>query len=462
MWSALQPQTNADWEEALADGLEEEALGAGVWHGAAPDGGGDGALLEERGEARLADALRDGVAAQLASCSTSLLVIWDAGGVLTPDAVTTAVTPLTKARHPGPPVLLLMMREGVRTGSPDAAWARRLLPGALDPIDLGGDAPETPEQRRAREEAAREKLKRFQEQRRLELEQQAVRDAAAAEAQREARRAELRARIDGLLRSRAEARRAAGAKAAVAADKQGQGRSAYSFEDLASAGGYIGQEWAVELVRPSIENRLHGFDRRKQALVVVFTGPSGVGKTELAQHIAAMLHSTTPAAMREGGSKAHCFVQIPMNQYQSEASISNLIGPPVGIMGEGQLTGALRKCPSATVLLDEFEKAHPRAIPDVFLGAFDKNARLTDTKNGRCSNDATRDCTSDDECKGGVVPGISAEGYCDRVVRTDEATFILTSNLGAEVGACNVREDSTRSSLHPGCTVPRCLRHCFR
>ena len=38
-------------------------------------------------------------------------------------------------------------------------------------------------------------------------------------------------------------------------------------------------------------------------------------------------------------------------------------------MGEGQLTGALRKCPSATVLLDEFEKAHARAIPDVFLGA---------------------------------------------------------------------------------------------
>ena len=41
-------------------------------------------------------------------------------------------------------------------------------------------------------------------------------------------------------------------------------------------------------------------------------------------------------------------------------SIDNLIGPPVGILGEGQLTGALRKCPSAVVLLDEFEKAHPR------------------------------------------------------------------------------------------------------
>jgi energy-coupling factor transporter ATP-binding protein EcfA2 len=422
------------WEEALADGLADTT--AGVWHGRAPHS--DGEPVLELDEAQLVDALRDGVTEQLASCSASLLVVWDAGGTLAPSVVSSALAPLTKSQHSGPPVLLLMLREGVRVDSPDAAWARRLLPSALDSVDLGGDTPETPEEKSAREAAARQKLKEFQEQRRIELEQQAARDAAAAQVQQQARRTALRARIDNLVRSRAEARHAARAKAAIALDKKGDGSSAYSFEDLASAGGYIGQEWAVEMIRPSIENRLHGFDRRKQALVVVFTGPSGVGKTELAQHIAAMLHSTTPAAMREGGSKAHCFVQIPMNQYQNEASISNLIGPPVGIMGEGQLTGALRKCPTATVLLDEFEKAHPRAIPDVFLGAFDKNARLTDTKNGRCSNDATKDCTSDEDCKGGVVPGISVDGYCDRVVRTDEATFILTSNLGAEVSACSV------------------------
>ena len=38
-----------------------------------------------------------------------------------------------------------------------------------------------------------------------------------------------------------------------------------------------------------------------------------------------------------------------------------------GIDGEGQLTGALKKCRNGVVLLDEFEKAHPKAIPDVFL-----------------------------------------------------------------------------------------------
>ena len=204
-----------------------------------------------------------------------------------------------------------MLREGVRVVSQAAAWARRLLPGALDSVDLGGDREETEEEQREREAAARHKLKEFQEQRRVQLEQQKEREREAAEREKEAGRAALRSRIDSLVRERAEARRTAHAKAEVALNKvcvrpcvrarvcararararvcvcacacvcvcddcvcvqAGEGSSPYSFEDLASAGGYIGQQWAVESVRPSIENRLHGFDRRKQALVLVFTG----------------------------------------------------------------------------------------------------------------------------------------------------------------------------------------------
>eukprot|EP01052_Picozoa_sp_SAG31_P030117 SAG31_NODE_3061_length_4730_cov_16.996330_1_plen_580_part_00 len=150
-----------------------------------------------------------------------------------------------------------------------------------------------------------------------------------------------------------------------------------------------------------VENRLLGFDRSKAPLVLVFTGPSGVGKTQLASHLASILHG---AADDESSSshREECFVQLQMNQYQDERSIDTLIGPPVGVVGEGQLTGALRKCPSAVVLLDEFEKAHPRAIPDVFLGAFDAGAKLVDTKTGI------------------AVP-------------TNKATFILTSNFGADI-----------------------------
>ena len=60
---------------------------------------------------------------------------------------------------------------------------------------------------------------------------------------------------------------------------------------------------------------MQGFDRRKAPLVILFTGPSGVGKTELAHHIAAMVHGTTPHAMRAARGGGDCFVQIPMNQY---------------------------------------------------------------------------------------------------------------------------------------------------
>ena len=128
--------------------------------------------------------------------------------------------------------------------------------------------------------------------------------------------------------------------------------------------------------------------------MLVFTGPSGVGKTQLAEHLAAILH-------KDGGPVGECLKQIPMNQYQDEGSIATLIGPPVGVVGEGQLTGALMRCPTAVIILDEFEKAHPKAIPDVFLGAFDARAQLVDTKSGQ------------------TVP-------------TNRATFILTSNFGAE------------------------------
>jgi hypothetical protein len=48
-----------------------------------------------------------------------------------------------------------------------------------------------------------------------------------------------------------------------------------------------------------------------------------------------MVHGTTPRAMRQKGSG--CFVQIAMNQYRDEKSTDNLVGPPVGIQGEGQV-----------------------------------------------------------------------------------------------------------------------------
>ena len=183
----------------------------------------------------------------------------------------------------------------MRVGAEDAAWARRLLPTAVA-LDLGGDEPETPEQAAAREEelAAQRQKRREEEKARLQqLAEQRVAQRAADAAKHEA---QVQAQITALVRPRAETRRA---KAAAARARETATAKPYSFGDLASAGGYIGQEWAIEAIRPSIENKLKGFDRRKQALVMVFTGPSGVGKTELAQHVS----RTIVAGIRAAFSK---------------------------------------------------------------------------------------------------------------------------------------------------------------
>ena len=87
---------------------------------------------------------------------------------------------------------------------------------------------------------------------------------------------------------------------------------------------------------------------------MIFCGPTGVGKTELAKAVAEAYY---------GDEKA--MVRLDMSEYMESHSVSRLTGPPPGYVGYesgGQLTEAVRRSPHTVVLFDEVEKAHP----DVF------------------------------------------------------------------------------------------------
>ncbi len=140
----------------------------------------------------------------------------------------------------------------------------------------------------------------------------------------------------------------------------------------------IGQDEAVAAVAQAIQRARAGLKPAGRPIgVLLFLGPTGVGKTELARATAEFLFGSDRA-----------MTQLDMSEFMEKHTVARLIGSPPGYVGyeeEGQLTGALRRRPFCVVLLDEIEKAHPDAL-NLFLQVFE-DGRLTDAK-GRTA-DAT-------------------------------------------------------------------------
>lgn len=133
----------------------------------------------------------------------------------------------------------------------------------------------------------------------------------------------------------------------------------------------IGQEEAVRAVARAIKRArvgLHSPDRPIASLI--FSGPTGVGKTELAKALAATVFGSEDAMIR-----------LDMSEYMESHTVSKLIGSPPGYVGYdegGQLTEAVRRRPYTVLLLDEIEKAHPDVF-NLLLQLLD-DGRLTDAK----------------------------------------------------------------------------------
>jgi ATP-dependent Clp protease ATP-binding subunit ClpA len=131
-----------------------------------------------------------------------------------------------------------------------------------------------------------------------------------------------------------------------------------------------GQDNAIEAIAAAIKLSRSGLAAPEKPIgSFLFSGPTGVGKTELAKQLAKVLGVE--------------FLRFDMTEYQEKHTVSRLIGAPPGYVGfdqGGLLTDAIRKTPYAVLVMDEIEKAHPD-IYNILLQVMD-HATLTDN-NGR-------------------------------------------------------------------------------
>jgi ATP-dependent Clp protease ATP-binding subunit ClpA len=165
------------------------------------------------------------------------------------------------------------------------------------------------------------------------------------------------------------------AKMAQIPERQVNNDDRTSLQDLEQRLGTVvfGQDAAVKQIATAIKVARAGLGNPQKPMgSFLFTGPTGVGKTELAKQLAQVLGLQ--------------FLRFDMSEYMERHTVSRLIGAPPGYVGfdqGGLLTEAISKTPHAVLLLDEIEKAHPDVF-NVLLQVMD-HGTLTDN-NGKSSD----------------------------------------------------------------------------
>ncbi|MEO5741016.1 MAG: AAA family ATPase [Vicinamibacterales bacterium] len=175
----------------------------------------------------------------------------------------------------------------------------------------------------------------------------------------------------------------------------------------------FGQREAVHLVAQAIKRSRAGLALpERPAGCFLFTGPTGVGKTELAKQLALLLGNE--------------FTRFDMSEYMEKHAVARLIGAPPGYVGfeqGGQLVDAVRTHPYSVVLLDEIEKAH-EDIYNILLQVMD-HATLTDNTGRKAdfrntvliltSNAGSREMSAGSIGFGEIGPDGRAKSAVDRV-----------------------------------------------